>query len=322
MKLFLLLMFLGVGFNTTAQQTKLHLASDIWPPFTNENEKHSFAIDLVKGALIRMEMSMKNDILKFEEVVNGIKNGAYDGSAALWRSQEREKILHFSDPYLQNQLILVGRKGSDVSAASFSDLQGKRVGVVGTYAYGEAVENANRVNFIPGKNDQENLEKLIKYEVDYMLVDALLIQYLVLYQQEDMLKYLAIGTKPLITRSLHFALRKDIPQSAQIIKRFNTEILKMVADGSYNRILKLNWIRADVNGDGKMELVLNGDRAGTIAPTSSYNVYLDNPSTNVGHGYYVAGNFYQTWENIPQKYKVAPMKSEDLSKIGMLSFRF
>ena len=39
------------------------------------------------------------------------------------------KVL-FSKPYLENQLILVGNKGSNPNVSSFSELKGKRIGVV------------------------------------------------------------------------------------------------------------------------------------------------------------------------------------------------
>ena len=34
--------------NSFSQEVKLKLASDIWPPFTNVEEKKSFSIDIVK----------------------------------------------------------------------------------------------------------------------------------------------------------------------------------------------------------------------------------------------------------------------------------
>ncbi len=93
-------------------------------------------------------------------------------------------------------------------------------------------------------------------KIDYMLVDALLIQYMLKYQVNDVTAYLEIGSKPLLIKSLHFVLRKDIKDSDEIITHFNEEIQKMIADGTYHNILKLNWINADIDGDGLDEVVL------------------------------------------------------------------
>lgn len=306
-----------------AQELHLKLASDVWPPFTDIAEERTFALDLVKTALNRSATSVSTEILEFDDVLSGIKEGKFDGSAALWHSPEREENLLFSDPYLQNQLILVGRKGSDVSATSFNDLGGKRIAVVGNYAYG--IEENSELELVYSASDQENLELLLKKEADYMLVDALLIQYLLTYQEKKALQYLEIGTKALITKNLHFALRKDLPEAENIMHQFNMEVLRMVADGSYNKVLQLNWIHADVDSDGKMELVLNGNQAGTVAPSSSYAVYFSDSNTagaSKTNNYYVGGNFYESWEQIPSQYKVPAKKENDLSKIGLLSFGF
>ncbi|HEU5290221.1 MAG TPA: transporter substrate-binding domain-containing protein, partial [Cyclobacteriaceae bacterium] len=219
------------------------------------------------------------------------------------------------------QLILVGLKGTDVSAHKLTELFNKSVAVVESYAYGVEIKEAQRVNFVKGKSDQDNLNKLLKGQVDYILVDLLLIQYLVNSQEKEVAKYLAIGGEPLFTRSLHFAIRKDIPNADRIIRQFNTEIVKMIADGTYNRILQLNWIQADVDGDGQLELVLNGDHAGVKAPSNSYSVYFQNSnagSSNWGR-YYINGKLYNGWEEIPKEYKVAQVNKEEVT---ILKFSF
>ncbi|MCY4597979.1 MAG: transporter substrate-binding domain-containing protein [Bryobacterales bacterium] len=63
-------------------------------------------------------------------------SGDFSGSAAFWKDTERERVLLYSQPYLENRLILVGRQGSDVSANSLADLAGKRIALVAGYAYG------------------------------------------------------------------------------------------------------------------------------------------------------------------------------------------
>jgi ABC-type amino acid transport substrate-binding protein len=319
----LLCLFLFYSFFATAQVKKLQLASDIWPPFTNVAGEKAFAIDLVKEALARKDIKIQVEIAQFTNVMNGIKKGEFDGSAALWESDERKQHLVFSAPYLQNQLILVGRKGSDVSAESFPDLNGKRVAVVETYAYG-TFDDKNGISLVYGKSDQENLELLLKNEADYMLVDALLIQYLMKHQKDELSDNLEIGTRPLLRKSLHFAIRKDYPDAAEIIDQFNKEIMEMLAEGTYNRILQINWIRADIDGDGQAELIFEGEQAGEEAPTGGYDVFLQ--ASTVGTNYdnqhfYIDGNKYPDWQSVPPQYKVSP-REEPVEDVKILKFRF
>jgi len=321
--LFSLLIFFSLPIN--AQQKRLKLSSDIWPPFTDIKNNTAFAIDLVKLALSRSGIGIENEITEFDQVLEGIKNSEIDGSAALWKDKEREQFLSFSEPYLQNQLILVGRKGSEINYKSLGELKGKKIGIVGDYAYGLSTVESEQVDWVPGTNDQKNLQRLLKNEVDYILVDALLIQYLLNSKREEALQHLEIGKNIMIKRPLHFAIRKDLPDADDIIKRFNTEIIRMIADGSYNRVLHLNWIKADIDGDGAVEMVLEGNKAGNTPPVNTYSVLLTQQN-EITPGqktkYYVGGNFYQSWEKIPKEYKVPKMKDEDLSKIGLIDFRF
>jgi hypothetical protein len=143
-----------------------------------------------------------------------------------------------------------------------------------------------------------------------MLVDALLIQYLLKFQLNDVTEFLEISDDPLIVKSLHFAIRKEIPEAKQIISRFDEEIQKMIADGTYHDILELNWIRADVDGDGQFELVLDGNRAGTDEPTNAYQVFISQPDmgNNEINRYYIDGNLYNSWEEVPEHYKQKQLK--------------
>ena len=324
MRTIVLCLLVTVSFPGLAQKTELRLASDTWPPFTDVASERAFAVDLVKWALSRVGVSTSTEILHFDDVIAGIREEKFDGTVALWRSPEREEFLIYSAPYLNNQLILVGRKGSDVDARTWSDLAGKRVAIVDKYAYGSSVQAAKEVVFVAGGSDQENLTRLLNKEADYMLVDALLMQYLLTYQEEEVAQYLEIGSNTLVRRSLHFAIRKDLPGAQNIVDRFNDEILKMVADGSYNRILRLNWIRTDIDGDGRVELVLAGNKAGSKAPTSSYDVFFKS-STAVNSSskdrYYVDGRFYEGWEQVPQQYKV-PVVGQEVEDFNFLKFKF
>ena len=123
-----------------AQDRQLQLVSTAWSPFTNAPGEPRFALDLVGVALERMGINAETVIVDEARLTPSLLSGEFDGSAALWRDAERERVLIYSEPYLENRLILVGRQGSDVSATSLADLAGKRVALVAGYAYGEAVE--------------------------------------------------------------------------------------------------------------------------------------------------------------------------------------
>ena len=318
MKHTLSFLLLFVGMSLMAQTDTLKLSFDVWPPFTNVQEEKSLATDIVKTALDRVNINSVLVVSDFELVTEGISSGNFDGSPALWKSKEREQTLMFSDPYLENQLILVGRKGSDVGQTSFSELGQKRIGLVKDYAYGDSLMKVKDLQLVYGNNDQENLVNLCSDKIDLMLVDALLIQYLLEFELNDVSALLEFASRPIIVRPLHFALRKETPNVDGIMALFNEEIKKMMSDGSYNKLLGLHWIKADIDGDGTLEIVLNGESAGTEAPENAYGVYSSDAGNN--DQYYIGGQYYNSWEEVPDKYKVIIPKEQyklDQNSYGM-----
>ncbi|MEN8163934.1 MAG: transporter substrate-binding domain-containing protein [Acidobacteriota bacterium] len=306
--------------------SRLQLASDAWPPFTDEPENQRVAVELVHTALERAGIDATTTVVDWKEVERGLRKATYDGSAAIWRNEPRERDLLFSQPYLENRLVLIGRKGSEVSAARISDLAGKRVAAVGRYAYGEQISKADGVFFVNGRNDQDNLTKLLAGDVEYMLVDELVARYLVAYQPEEAAMKIEIGSKVLARRMLHFAIRKEIPGAEEIVAAFNREIQKMLADGTYAEILQVGWIRVDVDGDGLLELVALGDRVGERPPGTVYDVFGEIPDETPieKQRIFVKGSIYKGWDAIPDAYK-GPTSQMDLSykrgtTLGTLQF--
>ncbi len=308
----------------------LRLSSDVWPPFTDVEGKSRVAIELVRTALersgIRENTTVRQD---FTDLVDDLRSGKIDGSPALWRTDERAKFLLYSRPYLENRLVLVGRKGTDLSATSLSALAGKRVGVVHSYAYGASVRGAKGPELVEGPSDSENLQRLVRGEVDYVLADQLLVHYLFRQYPEKAKKRLAVGKVSLVERTLHFAVRRDLPGAARIIQRFDAEIRAMITDGSFNRILDVDWIRTDVDGDGEPEMVLGGAEAGELPPASSYELFeMDEPAASgdatVELHYLINGHAYDTWEDVPEEYKIPSKRDMQLDPVrsGVVLFEF
>jgi ABC-type amino acid transport substrate-binding protein len=282
---------------------------------------------LVKFALKRSGRDADTDIVAFKAVIDGILDKSYDGSAALWKNQAREEVMLFSVPYMYNQIILVGRKGADVSADDITDLNGKKVGVVADYAYGDLMsrtvagqeEERNGATFIAGSSDQENLNKLLAGDLDYILVDALLVEYAKKHQPKEVNALLDFGHHILFKRSLHFAIRKDVPKAQEIIDGFNREIKAMASDGSYSRILELTWVRADMDGDGVEEYVLNGDRAGQLAPSRAYSIISTTQPEMTADNYYIDGKVYKGWDSVPDRYKQPRVTEQQLQTFNFFS---
>ena len=292
----------------TAQQRELRLVSTIWPPFTNQPGQARFALDLVEAAFERMGVTTITAFVDNAQFTPALVDGPFDGSPAAWRDSRREQAMLFSDAYLENRLVLVGRRGTDVSAKSLTVLKGRRVAVVEGYAYGE-IDSLGPV-FVRASSEETSIALLLKQAVDYVLMDALVVQYILDNYPEEARTRLQIGATPLLTRPLYLVLRRALPDAQALINKFNIQIKQMITDRTYHRLLHVDWIRADVDGDGLLENVAASDRWARTAPERTYDLFsptaLEAEVKKQGsqERYFFGGAVYNGWSSVPDHFKV------------------
>lgn len=290
-----------------AQVVTLRLVSTAWPPFTNPAGQPRVAIDVVSAALEQIGVSSATTIVPDAEYTPALLRGPFDGSAAAWRDAQRDTALLFSEPYLINRLILVGRVPAAISARSFAELKGKRVALVDGYSYGDDAELAGPT-LVHSARVEDSLRMLLDGAVDYTLMDQLVVEYLTDRYPEETRTRLVFGPAPLLMRPLHLAIRRSAPNAQGIIDRFNRQIKAMMTDGSYHQLMHVDWIRADLDGDGTFEYVPHRQSGSVGEPQHVYDLSLDRadqPSTlSTGpKRYYVGGNIYTDWASVPDQLK-------------------
>jgi polar amino acid transport system substrate-binding protein len=310
----------------SAQSNELRLVSTAWPPFTNAPGQPRFALDLVEGALGRIGRTAVTTIVEPGRFTTALLGREFDGSAAAWKDAERERALVFSQPYLENRLILVGRTGADVSATSLGALSGKRIAIVEGYSYGDALDLSGAA-LVRSRSEEDSLSLLLAGKTDYTLMDELVVQYIVNNYPNEARTRLSLGAKPLVTRPLYFAVTRMRKDADAIISGFNAQLRAMILDRTYHRLLHVSWITADVNGDGVAEFVPASDRSGTTEPQRAYALFTDTgqraaaPATTKP-GFYVGGSIYTDWASIPNRYKVEDPQRPDASRSTASLFRF
>jgi len=309
----------------SAQTTPLRLVSTAWPPFTSDSGQPRFALDLVEEALKRIGVSAKTTIVEPARFTPALLNEEFDGTAAAWRDAERERVLVFSQPYLENRLILVGRRGDDVSAAALTELKGKRIAIVEGYSYGDTLA-ASGATLVRSRGEEHSLALLLSNDADYVLMDELVVQYIVDHYPNEAKARLSLGSTPLVTRPLYLAVRRSRPDAGSIVNRFNAELRGMIADRTYHRLLHVSWIDADVDGDGVTERVPQSDQAGTAEPQRAYSLFSSNAPTSkpvtTQKRYYFGGHTYEDWATVPNRYKVAEPNEPDPRRAGGTVFSF
>lgn len=97
--------------------------------FDSAGNFRGVAADLLE--LIRLRTGLRFDIQRSRsdtDMIQRIKNNQADLIAALLPSAQRDTLLHFSRPYLQNSYVLLTRREAD-SPVNLEQLQGKRLAI-------------------------------------------------------------------------------------------------------------------------------------------------------------------------------------------------
>jgi hypothetical protein len=81
----------------------------------------------------------------------------------------------------------------------------------------------------------------------------------------------------------------------------------MILDRTYHKLLHVDWIYTDVDGDGRKEMIGASDQAGKSAPQRAYNLFSQSqPDGQVKKDeerYFFGGAIYNGWSSVPDKYK-------------------
>jgi hypothetical protein len=180
----------------SAQMRPLELVSTAWPPFTNATRQPRFALDSVEEALRRVTLTANTTIVSAPDFTTALLSASSTAVPPAWKDAERERTLIFSQPYLENRLVLVGRHGADVSAKSLP------ISRVSVWQSSKATRTAtpytspDRRSFV-SHSEEDSLKRLLSGDVDYTLMDDLVVQYILSNYPKESEARLQIGSEPL-----------------------------------------------------------------------------------------------------------------------------
>jgi hypothetical protein len=87
----------------------------------------------------------------------------------------------------------------------------------------------------------------------------------------------------------------------------------------------LDWIRTDVDGDGRKESVPYADRTGPDPPDRYYELFLAgglSEEPGMARRYYLNGNIYEGWSAVPVQYKALAAGGPGPRPRSVDAFRF
>ena len=203
-----------------------------FPPFEySENGKRvGFDVELIEAIGKVLGRPIEWTEIDFKGLVPGLIANRFDVAAsAIYITDERAKVVDFTDSYYPGGLVIMTKTGNTAIKGP-DDLAGKKVSVqVGTKSVGYLKDKYPNIERVEVEKNQEMFELVESGRADAAVTGKPAAK---VYAK-------ARGTLQLVEPSLTveeyaFALRKD---EGDLIKQFNAALKTLKADGTYDKLV-------------------------------------------------------------------------------------
>ncbi len=211
--------------------------------YINADGAHEgFEIDLINALCAQMQVTCTISSQDWDSLIPGLQANKYDAIfASMSATDERRKVVNFSDPYFNNKLILVGKKGD---TTTIDNIDGKNVAVQQATVAANYLTNNKPAAVLKVYDKQVNAYlDLAAGRVDYLLSD--------IAPAADWLKTEAgagfeIKGAPIdIDDNVAIAMRQDDTALAQ---NFNAALANLKSSGQYDVLVQKYFDTAVVGG--------------------------------------------------------------------------
>ena len=225
----------------------VRLTAGEWKPYISETMEHYGPFSQIVAEAFAMEgIRVEYRFYPWKRAVLLARHGKLDGSIAIVRTPERERVFWYSDaPVLVGDRVFFHLKSFRFDWKAVPDLAGMRIGATLEYFYGEPFESAEaagriRVDRVP--TDLHNLRKILRGRVDiFPLTREVGIYLLNTEFPPGDAAMVTHHPKPLSSIPFHIVLARNIEENERRVKAFDRGFRRLRESGRYERILEKWW---------------------------------------------------------------------------------
>ena len=217
---------------------RLRVVTDAtFPPmeFGKDGKRTGFDIELIEALGAAMGRKIEWIDIDFKGLIPALVSKRADlAMSAIYITDERRKVVDFSDPYFAGGLVVLTTKAGPIK--TLKDLDGKKVTVqVGTKSVGCLKDNYPKVERVEVEKNQEMFNLVEIGRADAAVTGKPAAK--VFAQAKPALYVLA---EQLTTEDYGIAVRKDAPELRDAV---NAALKKIKADGTYDKLVQ-KWFEA------------------------------------------------------------------------------
>lgn len=215
--------------------TQVRIATESnYKPFSyldNQGNHQGFEIDLIHALCGEMKADCSISSQDWDSLIPGLTANKYDAVfASMSATDERRKVVNFSDPYFNNKLVLVGKKDTQ---ATIDDVDGKNVAVQQATVSAKYLADNKPKAVIKTYDKQVNAYlDLSAGRVDFLLSDiAPALDWL---KTEQGVNFEIKGESIDINDNVAIALRQE---DTELAGKFNTALATLKQNGEYDKLI-------------------------------------------------------------------------------------
>lgn len=217
---------------------KITAVGDPWPPFLDPNKANKGIItEIATAAYATQGYELEMSFVPWARAIAGVKNASFDLLLGTWHTEERTKFLMFSDPYLNNAIKFIKKKGNNYDYTGLDSLTGKSVGVVRGYGYGDELLTATNFKKPEAKNFISNIRKLTAGRIDLTLEDEIVAKAIIAKEEPELLDKIEFTQTDYSSNALHVTSGLANAKHKELIEAFNKGLAEIKKSGEYDRIL-------------------------------------------------------------------------------------
>ena len=228
-----------------AQTRKVVAAADPYPPFVDPNHpKQGLSLVVAREAFKTQGYELEMKFMPWARAEAGVVAGEFDILPDAWMTDARRKVQVYSAPYAENSVKFIKRKGDPFEYNGLASLNGKTVGVVRDYNYGDAFASASGFKREPVDAVLTNIDKLLLNRIDLTLEDEIVASSLMSRKDPALPGKVEFTRNALSSNKLYITCGLSNPRHQELIDAFNKGLAAIRKDGSYARIMKSYGITA------------------------------------------------------------------------------
>jgi polar amino acid transport system substrate-binding protein len=222
----------------SVQAEKITAVGDPWPPFLDPNRPNKgIVVEIATAAYATQGYELEMSFVPWARAIAGVRSASSDLLLGTWFTKERTEYLMYSEPYLDNAIKFIKKKGDDFEYSDVESLTGKSVGIVRGYGYGEEFSNAENFKKPEAKNLIINIRKLVAGRINLAIEDELVARSIMAKEDPELLDQVEFSKVDYSTNALHVTSGLANAKHKELIEAFNRGLAEIKASGKYAEIL-------------------------------------------------------------------------------------